>query len=277
MPTHSLVDTRPTKPTAPRLGGAALIIAAAACTSAGPSPNDGDGDRLATTPSAELTADERTAGWEQLFDGRTLRGWRGLGRDSIPSAHWVVVDGSIRKVPSGDVPVQPDGQPLEGGDIMTEATYRDFELSWEWKVAPGANSGIKYNVSEELSTSIPPGHAALGFEYQILDDDRHEDAAIATHRAGGLYDLIEPNADKRLNAVGEWNHSRIILRGNHGEHWLNGAKIVEYELGTARMDSLLAASKYSTIPSFGERRDGHIVLQDHGDEVWFRNLSIRTF
>lgn len=269
----------------------AVLFAAAltACTTSGGDTEDGDGQAASppetvgdagaagVTASAELTAAEREAGWQLLFDGRTLQGWRGLGRDSIPAAHWVVQDGMIRKVRSGDVPVQADGQPLEGGDIMTEATFRDFELTWEWRVMPGANSGVKYNVSEELSGQVPPIYAAIGFEYQILDDDRHEDAELPTHRAGALYDLIAPTAAKRLHAVGDWNQSRIVFRGNHGEHWLNAEKIVEYDLGTPRMDSLIAASKYSTIPWFGERRAGHIVLQDHGDEVFFRNIKIREF
>src|SRR2546428_374194 len=112
-------------------------------------------------------------------------GWRGLGYDSVPSAHWVVVDGAIKKIASGNVPKLPDGQPRQGGDLMTVATFGDFELTWEWKVTPGANSGVKYNVSEELSMAQAPNHAALGFEYQMLDDDRHEDGKLPTHRAPG--------------------------------------------------------------------------------------------
>ena len=115
----------------------------------------------------------------------------------------------------------------------------------------------------------------MGFEYQILDDDRHPDASIESHRAGALYDLIAPDARKQLRPVGDWNHSRIVFRGAHGEHWLNGEKVVEYDLNTARMDSLLAASKYAPHEWFGQRREGHVVLQDHGDDVWFRNLKLR--
>ena len=228
----------------------------------------------AQQPNA-LTAAERRAGWKLLFDGRTLRGWRGLGYDSVPTAHWVVEDGAIKKIASGSVPRQADGQPLQGGDLMSVDTYRDFELSWEWKVAPGANSGVKYNVSEELSMALAPNHAALGFEYQILDDSLNEDNKVATHRAGALYDLIAPNERKHLRPVGEWNRSRIVFRGSHGEHWLNGERIVQFDLGTPRMDSLLAASKYHVYPGFAERRRGHIVLQDHGDEVYYRDIKIR--
>ena len=237
---------------------------------------------LQTMPPAaarphELTAAERAIGWRLLFDGRTLSGWRGLGYDSVPTAHWKVADGAIEKIASGNVPKLADGQPAHGGDLMTVDSFGDFELAFEWKVAPGANSGVKYNVSERLSMSQAPNHAALGFEYQILDDDRHEDGKLPSHRAGALYDLIAPNARKHLRPVGEWNRSRIVFRGRHGEHWLNGEKIVEFDLGTPRMDSLIAASKYRSIPGFADRREGggHIVLQDHGDEAYFRSIKVR--
>ena len=122
------------------------------------------------------------------------------------------------------------------------------------------------------------GNAALGFEYQVLDDDRHPDARAGVNgnrTAAGLYDLIAPTAGKPINAPGEWNQGRIVFRGNHGEHWLNGQKVVEYDLGSAPMDSALAASKYAPIAGFADRRTGHIVLQDHNDAAWFRNLKVR--
>ena len=228
-------------------------------------------------PPNQLTAPERAAGWRLLFDGKTLTGWRGLGYDTVPTAHWVVEGGTIKKIASGNVPKLPDGQPLVGGDLMTVDVFQDFELSWEWKVTPGANSGVKYNVSEALSMQNAPNHAALGFEYQMLDDDRHPDGKLPTHRAGALYDLFAPNAAKHLKPVGEWNQSRIIFRGNHGEHWLNGVRVVEFDLGTPAMDSALAASKFHPFPWFGQRRaeGGHIILQDHNDEVYFRNIKVR--
>ena len=226
-----------------------------------------------------LTDEERSEGWRLLFDGTSFNGWRGIGIDSVPTAHWTIEDGSIKKIPSGDVPVQADGQPVAGGDLISNEAFGDFELTFDWKVSEGGNSGIKYNVSEEMSISNPPASAALGFEYQILDDDRHPDANAGVdgnRKAAGLYDLIGAGDAKPINPPGEWNHGRIVFQGNHGEHWLNGEKVVEYDLGSARMDSLLAASKYATIPGFADRRDGHIVLQDHNDAVWFRNIKIRT-
>lgn len=222
-----------------------------------------------------LTVSEQRAGWRLLFDGKTFSGWRGLGYDTVPTAHWKIENGTIRKLADGDVPRLPDGQPAAGGDLMTIDTFRDFDLTWEWKISRAGNSGIKYNVSEEISMANAPNHAALGFEYQMLDDSLHEDNKVPSHRAGALYDLIPPSANKILKPVGDWNTSRIIFRGNHGEHWLNGMKVVEFDLATPQMDSLLALSKYHSIPNFAQKRAGHIVLQNHVDEVFFRNIKIR--
>lgn len=223
-----------------------------------------------------LTAAERAQGWRLLFDGKTFAGWRGLGYDTVPTAHWRLVDGSIMKIASGNVPKMPDGQPANGGDLMSVDTFRDFELTFEWKATPAMNSGVKYNVSEEFSLAHASNHAALGFEYQLIDDSLNDDNKIPSHRAGALYDLIAPNAAKHLAPVGQWNVSRIVFRGKHGEHWLNGAKIVDFDLGTPLMDSALARSKYHTMPGFADRRAGHIILQDHGDEIYFRNIKIRS-
>lgn len=238
----------------------------------------GDASAEMDTASAEpntLTQAERDNGWMLLFDGESMDQWTGLGRDQIPEGHWVVEDGTIRKIQSGDVPAAEDGQPLEGGDIMTKETFRDFEFAFEWRITEAGNSGVKYNVSEALSTKNEPVHAALGFEYQVLDDDEHPDSKEPSHRAGALYDMIPPNDSKQLKPVGEWNQSRIVFDGMHGEHWLNGEMVVEYDMDSARFDSLLAASKYADIEGFAERRDGHIVLQDHTDDAWYRNLKIR--
>ncbi len=248
----------------------AILLLPLACTS------DQDADTDTSSASNALTQAEEEAGWTLLFDGTSFDGWTGLGRDEIPEGHWSIEDGAIRKIDSGEVPKAPDGQPLEGGDIMTENTYRNFELKLEWKASKGGNSGIKYNVSDSLSTAHEPQYAALGFEYQLLDDERHPDSEDPTHRAAGLYDLIAPNDKKALKPVGEWNETRLVFRGPHGEHWLNGEKVVEYDLESARFDSLFAASKYADIVGFRTRRAGHIVLQDHGDDFWFRNVKVRT-
>jgi hypothetical protein len=263
-----------------------VVIAAAACaaesdagTAEGTAAVDSAAGTEVVATANALTDAERAEGWRLLFDGQSLAGWRGIGIDSVPSAHWTIEGDAIKKIPSGDVPVQADGQPLAGGDLITTETFGDFELTFDWKVSERGNSGIKYNVSEEMSMANPPGRAALGFEYQVLDDERHPDAnagANGNRKAAGLYDLIGAGEAKPLNPPGEWNQGRIVFQGNHGEHWLNGEKVVEYDLGSARMDSLLAASKYAPLEGFADRRNGHIVLQDHNDGVWFRNIKIRT-
>jgi hypothetical protein len=220
--------------------------------------------------------DQEGGEWTVLFDGKSFDGWRGLGREGIPEGHWVIEDGDIRKLASGAVPRAGDGQPLVGGDLISVETYRDFELAFEWKVSPGGNSGIKYNVSESMSTGAPPAYAALGFEYQILDDDLHPDALAGANRtAGALYDLIPPGPGKELRPVGSFNEGRIVFRGGHGEHWLNGAKVLEFDIESPGFAAALASSKYEPIHGFAELRAGHIVLQDHGDDVWFRNIRIR--
>lgn len=224
--------------------------------------------------TAGVSASE--AEWEVIFNGESLSGWRGLGRDVLPEEHWTVEDGAMRKIASDDVERAPDGQPIAGGDILFDRQFSDFELSFEWKVSPGANSGIKYNVSEELSVTSGP-YSALGFEYQILDNDLHPDADNDPNRlAAGLYDLIPPGSNAVVNPVGSWNTGRIVFNGNRGEHWLNGEMVLEYELGTHMMNRLLRTSKWEDIPEFGERRpSGYIVLQDHGDDVWYRNVRVR--
>ena len=240
-------------------------------------------DQIQAETQTEITADmniltdeEKAEGWILLFDGKSFEGWRGLGREGIPEGHWAIEDGTLKKVPSENVPLQEDGQPLVGGDLMTVQTFDNFELSLEWKITSAGNSGIKYNVSEAMSTSAPPTHAALGFEYQVLDDELHPDAQNGPNRtAGALYDLIAPGPMKRLQPVGEFNQARVVFQGNHGEHWLNGEKVIDYDLDTTDFRTRLEASKYQPIAGFAERRKGHIVLQDHGDDVWFKNLKIR--
>ena len=269
------------------LGASALVLVPtlAGCRSA--PVEEASLSMAAPAAPNQLTAAERAAGWRLLFDGRSLAGWRGLGYPGIPEGHWTVEDGAIKKVATSKVAPGPDGRRPSGGDLMTTSAFGDFELAWEWKISAGGNSGLKYNVSEELSGGQPSNvlrpatgsagvsHSAIGFEYQMLDDDRHSDGRLATHRSGALYDLLTPNERKQLKPVGEWNHSRIVFVGKHGEHWLNGAKVVEYELGSRTMDSALTASKFRTMPWFAQRRVGHIVLQDHGDEVWVRNVKVR--
>lgn len=236
-------------------------------------------ETIAPSPPArpnELSAVEAAAGWRLLFDGKTLAGWHGLGYTQTPAGLWGVVDGAIQHAAKDKSPVQADGQPLAGFDLISDSVYQDFDLSWEWKISVAGNSGLKYNVDEALSTSMPPTHAAKGWEYQMIDDSLNEDNKLATHRTGALYDMLPPNDRKHLNPAGQWNRSMLVFRGNHGEHWLNGEKIVEFDYGTAQFDSAFARSKYAKYPAwFPTRRAGHIVLQDHNDVVAFRDMKIR--
>ena len=215
-----------------------------------------------------LTQAEKAAGWKLLFDGKTWNGWRGFRREKMPDEGWTIEDGAIKHIAGNGE------QSKQGGDIITVGKYENFELQLEWRISPGGNSGIKYLVDEDM---VKSGYSGLGFEMQVLDDERHPDAklGVAGNRtASALYDLIAPK-NKVLHAVGEWNQVRLIVNSNHVEHWLNGGKVLEYELGSPQLKSLIAESKYKTIPGFGEVRRGHILLQDHGHEVWFRNIKLR--
>ncbi len=220
-----------------------------------------------------LTEAEKQKGWELLFDGKTFNGWRGFGLDKAPDG-WIIEDETIKIVPKTDWPRQSDGQPILGADLITVETFDNFELVWEWKIGTGGNSGIKYNVSEELSLAYPPKGCALGFEYQMMDDSGLSGSAMR-NSTGALYDLVPPVKEKSLKPIGEFNKSRIVFRGNHGEHWLNGKKVLEFDMNSASFNSFVKNSKFASIPRFAEKRKGHIVLQDHAEAAWFRNIKIR--
>jgi hypothetical protein len=246
---------------------AIMISAVSADSAAQDKSRTGRGPRATVQPNT-LTSAEKAAGWKLLFDGKTWNGWRGFRREKVPIEGWVIEDGSIKHVAG------KGEQSQQGGDIITLGEYDSFELRIDWRISPGGNSGVKYLIAEEM---VKSGYSGLGFEMQVLDDDRHPDAKMGkggNRTASALYDLIAPR-NKVLQPVGEWNHARLVIRGNHVEHWLNDAKVVEYDLGSPQLKSLIAESKYKDIAGFGDVRKGHVLLQDHGNEVWFRNIKIR--
>ena len=223
-----------------------------------------------------LTADEISKGWTMLWDGVTADGWRGAKLDTFPKGGWKMKEGVLTVLESGGA------ESTSGGDIVTRQRYARFDLQLEFKITPGANSGIKYFCQPNLDPITGGGAkaktgSAIGLESQILDDVKHPDAKKGTQgnrTMASLYDLITADAGKKPNPVGEWNSMRVVTDGTHVEHWLNGKKVISYERGTPEFRAIVAKSKYSKIPGFGEWPDGHILLQDHGNTVSFRNVKI---
>lgn len=205
-----------------------------------------------------LTAEETAAGWKLLFNGTDLTGWKGYKKDA-PGEAWKVEDGTIALTAGGV------------GDLMSAEEFGPFELSLEWKIAPNGNSGIIYLVNEVDGAENTYN---TGPEMQVLDNDGHPDGKLRSHRAGALYDLQEPQQDA-VKPVGEWNEARIVYTGSKIEHWLNGVKMAETSYGDDDWKQTIAGSKFKQWPMFGTFAKGHIALQDHGDQVWYRNIKIK--
>jgi hypothetical protein len=208
----------------------------------------------ASSPANTLTEREAADGWELLFDGQSTDAWRGFKQETMTDG-WSVEDGAL--VRTGP-----------GGDIVTKHEYGDFELTIDWQIATGGNSGIFFHVNEDLDEIW---HSAP--EVQILDDDNHPDGQNPETSAGSNYALHPPSRDV-VRPVGEWNEVRLLVRGAHVEHWLNGVRVVEYELGSSDWRALVAASKFAEFP-YGESTTGSLAVQDHGDRVAFRNIKVR--
>ena len=216
-----------------------------------------------------LTEQEKAAGWQLLFDGQSMKGWRNYGKKTVGAA-WVIDEDAIhlQTKPKGE----GEWQQRDGGDILTDEEYQDFELELDWKIGRCGNSGIIYNVVEDVSKYEYVWQT--GPEMQVLDNTCHPDARIPKHRAGDLYDLI-PCRYETVKSAGEWNHVRLVSKGGKVEHWLNYRKLVEYDMNSPEWPKLIAGSKFKEMPGFGKARKGRISLQDHGDPVWFKNIKIR--
>ena len=221
-------------------------------------PVDRDGSvrpRPMGEPQNVLTDAEKAEGWRLLFDGKSTDQWRGFRKQEMPAA-WTVVDGCL---------VLTGG----GGDIITKDEFDDFELKLEWRISTAGNSGIFYNVKDDYDYVWRTGP-----EMQVLDNAEHADGRSPLTSAGSNYALIAPARDV-TRPVGYFNEARIIVKGNHVEHWLNGEKLLEYELLSDAWQELVHASKFASMPHYGREAAGHIALQDHGDRVWYRNIKIR--
>jgi hypothetical protein len=223
----------------------------------------------------QVSAAEQAQGWRNLWDGKTNQGWRGARKDAFPEGGWKIENGELIVLEAGGA------ESKNGGDIVTTEEFSAFELQVDFKLTPGANSGIKYFVVEDLT---PIGGSAIGLEFQLLDDEKHPDAklgAAGNRTLGSLYDLIPrnqlPGGLAIVPRAGEWQHARLVVRPNHEvEHWLNGIKVVEYVRGSPAFRAIVARSKYEKISAFGEAPQGRILLQDHGNEVHFRSIKIRA-
>ncbi len=211
--------------------------------------------------------------WTHLFNGNGTDQWRTVYEDDFPEDGWIVEDSVLTILASNG---RQGGQ---AGSIVTKEQYSNFELQLDFKLTEGANSGIKYFVVEnpDFFEGDPDGRG-IGLEYQILDDENHPDAKRGVNgnrTVASLYDLIPAAKDKTVNPLGEWNHVRLISDGNHIEHWLNGQKVLEYERGSDAYRALVDKSKYNQYEGFGMAAEGHILLQDHGNRVSYKNIRIR--
>jgi hypothetical protein len=210
----------------------------------------------------QLSPEERKEGWELLFDGKTIDRWRGYQKADMAGQRWIAKDGCLAVPPN-------DGKDTRGArDIVSVKRYQNFDLRWEWRISPGGNSGLKYLVTEDRPI-------AFGHEYQIIDDSKHPDAQKRDNRrTGSFYDVL-PAPTAKPHPAGTFNQSRVLLQGNHVEHWLNGSKILEYELDTPALRAAIATSKFKDLEGFDKPKLAHILIQDHGDNVCYRNLKIR--
>ena len=244
----------------------ALAIGCALCLSCAPKAAQEEENNIPNTISKAEAAD----GWKLLWDGSTTNGWRSANGPEFPTRGWHIENGELI------VEAADGAEAGNGGDIITTEKYGNFILTVEFKITEGANSGIKYFVNPEVNN--PTVGSSIGCEFQILDDERHPDAKLGVRgnrTLGSLYDLIPAPADKPYHP-GEFNKATVVVKGNHVEHWLNDVKIIEYERNNQMWNALVNYSKYRDWINFGNFETGYILIQDHGDEVHYRNIKIKV-
>ena len=224
---------------------------------------------VAEPAANSLTSAEKSAGWKLLWDGKSSDGWRSAKGPAFPKSGWKIENGILSINETGGA------ESASAGDIITTEKFSEFELSVDFKITPGANSGIKFFVDPSINKGAG---SAIGPEFQILDDKLHPDAKLGrdgNRTMGSLYDMKAAPAGKKVNAVGSWNNARIVAKGKQLTYWLNGEKTIDIERGGKEWRELVAISKYKVWPGFGELPEGHILLQDHGNQVFYKNIKIR--
>ena len=254
---------------------ALLALLAAAATALGAPGAGAPAPGAQSTPNT-LSKEELSDGWRLLWDGRTTAGWRSARGEEFPRQSWALTNGELQVVSSGN------GEAQTGGDIITRERFSNFELKVDFKATPGCNSGIKYFVHPNLSPVTGTGAkaavgSAIGYEYQVLDDARHPDAKLGRdgdRTLASLYDLLPASKDKKPKPIGEWNTARIVVRGNHIEHWLNGEKVLDYNRKSSQFQQAFSQSKFRNMPEYATWIYGPILLQEHGSDVAFRNVKI---
>jgi hypothetical protein len=231
----------------------ALALSLAAVVAAAPL-------RAADAPDNTLTAKEKADGWQLLFDGTTTAGWHGYNQPGFPEG-WAVRDGALTRVSGPTV------------DIVTDKEYANFDLQFDWKIAPKGNSGLFFHVVE--SPDLKSTYFS-GPEYQLIDNEGHPDGKNGPDRWAGANYALDAPVQNTAHPVGEWNHSRLVVNNGHVEHWMNGVKVVEYELWSDAWKAKVANSKFKQWPAYGMAKTGHIALQEHGAEIAFKNLKIKV-